>query len=189
MKRTIAALVLVTVVTGCATHSFTLIQPGRTVVGDLYTVDSQIPWSAARAGKMELWTVDGPSLQSLRFVNGLADGETLFDGKRKDNKKIPTFRKNMTSSEIMELVADSVALQGLERVESAALRPYKFGNTQGFRFELSYVSSKSLEGQGAVVGAVVQERLYLIVYLGTRAYYYPKYKDHVERIVESIRMQ
>ncbi len=188
MKRTTAVLTLVMLLTGCATP-YTLIEPGRTAVGDLYTVESQISWSSTRTGKIELWTVDGNGLQALRFVNGLADGETLFEGKRKDNKKMPTFRKNMTISEIMEFVVDSVALQGLERVESAGLRPYKFGNTQGFRFELSYVSSKGLEGQGAVVGAVVRERLYLIVYSGTRAYYYPKHRDHVERIIGSIRMQ
>lgn len=187
MKRTIAAFALVMLLTGCATYK--LIEPGRTAVGDLYTVDSQISWSSTRTGKIELWTVDGHSLQAIRFVNGLVDGETLFGGKRTDNKKMPTFRKHMTISEIMEFVVDSVALQGLQRVESAALRPYEFGNNQGFRFELTYVMSIGLEGQGAVVGAVVQERLYLIMYSGTRAHYYSKHKDHVERIIESIRMQ
>ena len=187
MKRTTAAFALALLLAGCATYR--LIEPGRTAVGDLYTVEPQISWSSTRTGKIELWTVDGHGLQALRFVNGIADGEGLFGGKRKDDKKMPTFRKNMTIPEIMEFVVDSVALQGADRVESAALRPYKFGNAQGFRFELSYVSSKGLEGQGTVVGTVAQGRLYLIVYSGTRVYYYPKYKDHVERIIESIRMR
>ena len=95
----------------------------------------------------------------------------------------------MTPSEIMELVVDSVSTQGLERVEATGLRPEKFGAAQGFRFEMTFVTGQGLEGQGSVVGAVVKERLDLIIYSGLRAHYYPKYKDRVERIIESIRMQ
>jgi len=39
-----------------------------------------------------------------------------------------------------------------------------------------------------VVGAVIKERLQLIIYYGTRLYYFDKHKDDVERLVRSIQV-
>lgn len=136
---------------------------------------------------MELWTVDGPGLQAIRFINGVADGEALFEGKGKE--KQPTFRKSMTPSEIMEFVVDSLAGVGFEKIETTGLRPEKFGSAQGFRFDTHFVTRQGLEGQASVVGAVLKEKLHLIIYSGTRAHYYPKHRDHAERIIQSIQLQ
>ena len=45
-----------------------------------------------------------------------------------------------------------------------------------------------LEKQGFALGAVIDEKLHMIIYSGTRLHYYPKLKDEVERLVRSIRM-
>lgn len=185
MKRIGRALALAMMLTGCAAYS--LIEPPRAVIGDLYTVDPQIRWNSAKAGRIELWTVDGPGLQAIRFINGVADGDALFEGREKENR--PTFRKSMTASEIMEFVVDSLALAGFEKIEATRLRPEKFGSAQGFRFDTNFVTRHGLEGQASVVGAVLKEKLHLIIYSGTRAYYYPKHRDHVERIIQSIHLQ
>lgn len=185
MKRVTGALALAMMLTGCATYS--LVEPPRAVIGNLYTVDPQIPWSAAKVGKLELWTVDGPALEAIRFISGIGDGEALLEGREKE--KQPKFRKSLTASEIMEFVIDSLALAGFEKIEPTGLRPEKFGDAQGFRFEMSFVTRQGLEEQGSVVGAVVKEKLHLIIYSGARAHYYPKNRDHVERIIQSIRMQ
>ncbi len=186
MKATAGALALAMMLTGCAV-GFTLVEPRRMAIGDLYTVEPQIPWSSTKAGRMELWTVDGPALEAIRFINGIGDGEAWFEGREKE--KQPKFRKSMTASEIMEFVVDSLTMLGLEKIEAKGLRPEKFGTAQGFRFEMNFVTRQGLEGQGSVVGGVVKEKLYLIIYSGARAHYYPKHKDHVERIIQSIRMQ
>ncbi len=184
MKRAATALALVLILTACAVYR--LVEVRRVAIGDLYTVDPQIPWSSTSDGKMEIWTVDGPSLQAIRFVKGLEDDEVLFEGS--DEEKRPKFRKNMTPSEIMEFVVDSLTLVGAQKIEATNLRPEEFGNVQGFRFEMTFVSNEGLEEQGFVVGAVMNERLHLIIYTGTKAYYFPKYRDDVERIIRSIEM-
>ena len=186
MRWTAGTVLLAVLVTGCAT-AYTLVEPRRTAIGDVYTVEPQIPWSARKAGKRELWTVDGPALQAIRFINGLVDGEPLFEGGGKEKR--PTFRKTMAATEIMEFVVDSLALAGLEKIETTGLRPEQFGGSQGFRFDMSFVTRQGLEGQGTVVGAVLKEKLHLIIYSGTRAHYYPKHKEHLERIIQSIRTQ
>lgn len=209
MKRATTAFTLALFLTGCAFYSS--IEPRRTPIGDLFTVEPQIPWSKASRGNVEMWTVDGPRLQAVRFVKGLEDGEVLFEGK--DKEKRPKFRKQMTPNEIMEFVVDTmtllgpervagrnvrlgmqqgvdrVALIGAQKVEATNLRPGKFGDVQGFRFEMSFLSKEGLEQRGFVIGSVVEERLYLIMYTGVKAYYYAKHKDHVEQIIESIEIQ
>ncbi|MFQ5930076.1 MAG: hypothetical protein ACE5MK_10270 [Acidobacteriota bacterium] len=186
MKRSATAFALAMILTSCAKYS--LVKPQRVAIGDLYTVEPQIPWSSTSvAKKVEIWTVDGTRLQRIHLVKGLEDDEVMFEGK--DDEKRPQFQKYMTPSEIMEFVVDSITLVGHQKVEATNLRPEKFGNVQGFRFEMSFLSEKGLEEQGVVWGAVVKEKLYLIMYSGAKAHYYPKHKDHVEGIIQSIQMK
>lgn len=185
MRRAVIAFSLTIILAGCAAYS--LIEPRRTTIGDLYTVDPQIPWSSTSDGKVERWTVDGPTLQVIRFVKGLDDGEVLFKGK--DKEKTPKFKKHMTPTDIMEFVIDSVTLIGAQKVETRNLRPEKFGNAEGFRCEMRFVSAGGIEYEGFIVGAVINEKLHLIMYTGTKAHFYFKHKDHVERIIGSIRFQ
>lgn len=185
IRGAVSALALVLLLAGCATYS--LIEPKRTAIGDLYTVEPLIRWSATRMGRAEIWTVDGPSLQAIRFVKGLRDGDPLFESRTPAQR--PQFKKDMTASDIMEFVVDSLSAQGGQKVATRNLRPVLFGNHSGFRFEVSFVSREGLDEEALVAGAVTQERLYLIIYSGARAYYFPKHKDHVEQIIESIRMQ
>jgi len=185
MRHIARAVALALLLTGCSTYS--LVEPRRTAIGDLYTVEPQIAWSAVRMGKMEIWTVDGPSLQELAFIKGLRDGEPLVEGKARDKR--PQFKKNMTASDLMEFVVDSVSMMGGQQIAAKNLRPIPFGNVPGFRFDLSFSTQEGLEKDAVVAGAIVKDRLYLIHYSGTRAYYYPKYQAHVEQIIDSIRMQ
>jgi hypothetical protein len=183
------ALVLMTItMAGCA--PYTLVEPKRTAIGDMYTVEPQTQWSAAEAGKILRWTVDGFPLEMVTFVRGLDEGEPLYprSGGQPDRKP-PTYRARMTPSEIMELVVDSLSLQGVQQVAGTNLRPRKFGDVDGFAFDVTYLLGNGLEGQGIVVGAVAKNRLHLIMYTGTRRHYFPKYRADVERMVDSIRMR
>ena len=95
----------------------------------------------------------------------------------------------MTASEIVEFFVDTLSAAGFQKVNTLNLRPEKFGDTQGFRFEMTYLTRAGLEKQGIVAGAVLKERLHLIVYTAAREHYYDKYKDHVDRIIQSVRLK
>src|SRR5215510_11428642 len=71
----LVALALALAGAGCAPYQ--LVEPTRTAIGDLYTVEPQVPWSAVDRGKVVSWTVDGFPLEAVRFVKGLADGEAF----------------------------------------------------------------------------------------------------------------
>jgi exopolysaccharide biosynthesis protein len=63
-----------------------------------------------------------------------------------------------------------------------------FGSLPGFRFDFSYTLESGLENEGTVIGANKDGMLYLIIYTGTRFYYYGKHKRDVERLIDSIRI-
>ena len=209
MRLVIVILAVVLSISGCTRH-YTLVEPQTRTIADSYTVDPQIPWSRAKSGHMEVWTVDGPNLAAIYFLNGVKDGDTLFRA-RGDKQRVPRFYKYMTPTEIMELVVGSLAASNTgaqpeldaiaggraiirtdqiiaTMVETTGLRPINFGNHRGFRFELTFRTGQGLKEAGIVVGAVLEDKLYLIMYTAARAHYYDKYKQQVERLVASIQV-
>ena len=56
-------------------------------------------------------------------------------------------------------------------------------------FEMIFTSNEGLEKQGLVIGTIMKEQLHLIMYAGTRAHYYAKHKEHVERMIQSISLR
>lgn len=171
---------------GCATTS-PLVEPEkRAPIGGVYTVEPQIEWSRFSQGPIETWTVDGPALQAIYFFKGVKPGKALI--KADEEEKWPRFKSAMTAHEIMELVIDSLARMGYADLQPVNLRPAQFGPLPGFRFKFGFLYRSGLEGQGLAVGAVMEENLYLILYVGTRQYYYHQYADEVEKLIKSIRL-
>ncbi len=176
---------LIAALAGCAGSR--VVKSDRTRIGDVYTVDPQIEWSRFHQGTIEIWTVDGPSLQAIYFFKGIEKDEPLIAtigiG---DGEKRPLLRPDMTPNDIMEFIIDSLARQGYMQIETQALRPARFGRLQGFRFDFTFLFRDGLEGQGLATGALYNEKLQLILYVGTHQHYYPKHLEDVERIIESI---
>jgi hypothetical protein len=207
-RASLALLVVSLFLSGCG--HYTLVSSERQVIGEAYSVDSPILWSRTKQWDMEVWTVDGPSLDALRFINGIEDGDTLFPVRNKD--EYPRFRARMTPNEVMEFFLASVKIfsrsidteaivrgvvpPGLIRaalidaatVRPSGLRPARFGSAPGFRFDFSYLSTDGLERQGMVAGTIRGEKLHLIVYTGTSDHYFPKYQPAVEQILSSIQL-
>ena len=59
----------------------------------------------------------------------------------------------------------------------------------GFRFELGFMDENGLKKEGAVIGTVADESLYLIIYTGVKIHYFPKYSREFETIVSSIKIK
>src|SRR5713226_7624128 len=152
MRRLALLLLVASLIAGCA--PVTLVKPKRQTIGDVYSVEPQIRWASvpARSG-FEVWTVDGAGLDALTFVKGLKDGEVLMRGTIPGSPaedKRPRFRAQMTPSEIAELVVDTFALFGDQKIDASNLRPAPFGMADGFRFELAWVTRAGLEKQALV---------------------------------------
>lgn len=178
-------LALATFLSACA-PAYRLIGPEPRAVASLYSVDPQIRWSALDLGGYEVWTVDGPALEGIRIVKGLAPGEKLFEDEKSD--AMPSYRKAMSESEIAEFIADSLSASGMLLIKTVSLQPFDFGGRQGFRYDFTFIAGNSVEMQGIAVGAQIAGRLHLIFYYGARRYYFEKYRQPVERMLASIRI-
>ncbi len=162
--------------------------PGRVEIAGAYTVDSPIAWNRSSEGKSEMWTVDGYELQRLTFVNGLEDGDPIFGRKGDNAGNMPRYGSAMPPLEIKELIEAGLRVSGVHQLETYDFRPEKFGAIPGYRFEFSYALESGLENEGTLIGAKKDGKLYLIIYTGTRFYYYGKHKDDVERLIDSIQI-
>lgn len=185
MRRAPLALAGAAALLLAACDRYTLTESAPLVMADAYVVDPRIAWNRRSQGKTEIWTVDGPMLQELRFVNGLEDGDVLFGGA--DAKKLPPFSARMTPIEVVEFFALSFARAGVTNFEHRALRPAAFAGRGGFRFEFAYSLEDGLAREGFAVGAIRDGRLYLVVYSGTQLHFFAKHKADAEAVVASIR--
>lgn len=206
MTRLPILLLLLLFLGACNTY-YKLVPADRLNIGDAYSVDPQIQWSTfdlnvrvpvggddlaerdvASTAKHQAWTVDGSKLQAVFFYYGVQEGDTLFPGLGLEDAKFPTFKPDMRASDVMEFLVDSYERLGLTQVVATNLRPAEFGNAPGFRFELTYLSAAGLEYEAMALGAVNDGQLSLIIYDGVRHFYYPRYREAVERLFSSVQM-
>lgn len=195
MKR--LSWIAVLLLTACAIP-FTLVEPVRQSAAGL-SVEPGMRWNAVGLqqweGRIAVWTQDGPTLNTLLFVGGTADGEPLFtirpgnDGAATRQEAPPVFRRTMTSLEVAELFQATLARNfRTTLVEIGTVTPTRFLGQQGFRFGTRYTGRDEVERDGTFVGAVRDGRLYAIWLSGARVNYYRRYLQEFERIVESARL-
>ena len=167
-----------------ACTQITLVKPERQDIGGVYTVEPGGTWNRINDQNFEIWTVDGYGLQDVRFFKGVEDKKTLFPGD--DAEKMPVFSAGMTPNDVLELVIDTLSAAGASQVKGSALRPADFGSAAGFRFEFSFLDADGLEFDGMAGGAIIDGRLHMIYYTGTRSHYFPKYRDQVDKLIRSV---
>ncbi len=192
--RLVCLLTQTVLLAGCA-MSGRGIDPGESrEIFDQYRVQSQASWSRTGWRNVEIWTVDGPLLQQLRFYRALEDGQTLFERPIQAvlvspnvDKYRPKYRVGMDPHEVAELVSATMMQFGAVSAESTELRPAQFGGRPGFRFRLQFISQGGLVYAGLVLGHFNAEgHLHLVLYLGARDHYFPKLADEVEHIFASL---
>ena len=186
--RLVPVVLCVALLAACAT--WTLVEGPRVEMGGVYTVMPAGTWNSRSEGDRVFWTVDGPGLQQLIFFNGIEGGDALFSeaffASASDKQKRHRFKPSMDFFQIDELVSGTWAGLDWQRVETKKLRPAPFGPFEGFRLELSCLNPEGLDYRGLVAGAIVEERLYLMVYLATRFHFYDTSLAQVEAILRSI---
>ena len=131
--------------------------------------------------------MNGTSLEALYFADGIEDGEPFFErGFGQTEKPLPLFRSSMTANEAMEFIVDTLAISGAGEVRITGLRPKNFGAHPGFRFGLVYIEVSGLDARGMVHGAVIDGKLYVMIFLAPAEHYFDTYSGYVERMIDSL---
>jgi hypothetical protein len=187
---TVAGFGLLLLLGGCAAVADA--PAGAFKVGDTYQVTLGREWSdiskimVGRPKGVRLLSIDGPWLNRLYLTDGLAPGDFLVKPAAKE-RPTPTYQKDMSPSELVEFVADSVAALDYERVETTGLRPATMGGAQALRFDIKAMTREGLEIAGTAETAQMGGKLYVILYLAPAEHYYAASLAEVEAVMASAR--
>ncbi len=195
-----AALLPLTACTGLGegssfgTYSLVRVKPTKVGNGSVI-VDPPRPWNKQRrffffdsVRWVEDWTLNGPYLDGISFVTGLKDGKALVVQRRRDDRQVPKLRSNMTGPEIAAMIESLFRVRGgAVDFKTTSLAPRTFLGGNGFQHDFEHLDSDEVRRRGRAVGAVVDGKLYLIIYDAARSHYFDASLPDFEAIVSSAR--
>ena len=195
MKRLPIILLLTLLLAGCVTP-YAIVNPERQTVGDVISVQPGVKWNkvgfSGYEGNVEVWTIDGPQLNTLVFFTGVRDGEPLFTRRTanpEQQEKPPVFRATMNPLEVQELLEATVArFFQTTLAEGRNLNPETIAEGRGFRFETRLVGRDEVERLGIFVGTIRNKKLYGAWFQGARLHYFKRYEPEFDRLVKSAKL-
>ena len=179
---------------GCVTY--TAVGPGELDYAGLKVQTglawNQAPKEATPSARTETktWTQDGILLDRIIIIPGVPSGEPLFR-QSSSSQALPVFESSMLPNEIEELTESSIVKlfgEGGVVVETANLRPHRYGDNRGILFDLEVTVSDGPNYKGVAGALVFTEKLYIILFLGAEPYYYQKHLDDALVIIKGARI-
>lgn len=178
---------------GFGNDFYSLVQVRPTRVGDgSLAVTPPRPWNKTRprlfddVRRVEDWTQNGPLLDGLTFVSGLRSGQYLVRQRRTEERQVPKFRGDMTAPEIASMLESLFRVRGgATDFRTLALAPRPFLGTNGFQLDFEHLDTDEVWRRGRAVGAVIDGRLYLILFDAARSHYYAAGLGDFEAVVNS----
>jgi hypothetical protein len=175
---------------------YTLVRVKEVRVGDdSLAVTPPREWNRVSASvfqdirDVEDWTQNGSYLDGISFVTGLKDGKALVRQYRRDDRQVPKFRSNMTPPEIAAMVESLFRVRGgAVDFTTTSLAPRQFLGANGFQLDYEHLDGDEVRRRGRAVGAVINRRLYLILFDAARSHYYNALLPDFEAIVNSARL-
>lgn len=191
MIKSLGLFCLAIFLSGC--YSFITVKPGNSSFSGL-TVRNENAWNQAPnaiLGRYRtdtiIWTQNGMQLDRIMIIPAVSSGEPIFRQLSR-SQALPTFDSNMLPNEIQELTESSLLKlygEGKASVEASKLRPNRFGSHKGFMFDLDVIVSEGANYKGLAGAMIIDDKLYLIVYLAAVPYYYERYLDEATEIINS----
>jgi hypothetical protein len=182
---------------GYGFSSYTAVNVRRVSVGDrTMSVVPPRPWNRARRDNLsdmravEDWTLNGTELDELVMVSGLKNGQSFIRQWRTTTQQVPVFRSDMTPPEVAAMIESLFRVRGgaLE-FRTLGLQPRTFLGASGFQLDYQHLDGDELWRKGRAVGAVVNGRLYLILFDAARSHYYEAGLPDFEAITASAALR
>ncbi|HWH22954.1 MAG TPA: hypothetical protein VNT25_06695 [Allosphingosinicella sp.] len=177
-------------------YGFQLIraQP-RTVARGTMTVTPTVEWNRIPRGQYDIgqeenWTLNGPFLDGLTFIGGLENNRRIVVQRRRDDRRVPDFRADMTPQEIADMIESFYMIRaGSVRFDVTSVTPRPFLGQPGFQFDYNHLGGNEVERRGRAVGAIINNRLYLSLFDAARLHYFDAGLPEFERIMNSARLR
>jgi len=176
-----------TLLAACATGGGRLVKAGTGVqVFDL-AFDTNLDWARTRWSRFELWTIDGTPLNEFVVVSKVKPNEHVFleARERKRRPDGPWYRPGMRPDEIRDVLLDAMRQDGWTQVSASHLRPARFGNVDGIRFDIELTHVNGLHYRGLFAAAEHGGRLTHWFWIAPSEYYYGRDAAAVDRMFAS----
>jgi hypothetical protein len=193
LRAAVAAALLA--VAACAPR-YTLVPaaaPVRVAQGSM-TVTPGVAWNRcpkdrrALAGEEE-WTQNGRLLDLMTFIGGVPEGRTLVRQGRKVDRKVPTFRADMSPQDLVSMVESLYRIRAGAGVFAAEqVAPATFLGRPGLRFDYGYVGGDGVRRRGRTMIAVIDRKLYLAALDGAQSHYFDAALPAFVAVTESARL-
>ena len=181
---------------GFGSDYYSLVRVRSVQVGDgAMAVTPPRPWNRTRRlflfediRQVEDWTLNGPLLDGMTFVTGLKSGRYLIRQRRTEDRQVPKFRSDMSAPEITAMLESLYRVRGGSvDFRTLSLQPRRFLGYNGFQFDYEHLDTDELWRKGRAVGAVIDGKLYMILFDAARSHYYANAIGDFETIVASAR--
>ena len=186
MRLALFALSIVALA-GCASIS-------RAPAGPLKVGASQVTlgrdWSDVsvmvpnRPKKVRVLSIDGPMLNRLYVSDALSPGDAIVRSPAKE-RRTPVIRADMSATERMEFVADSVSAMGYQRVETSSPRPGAYGGRPAVVFDISAKAEDGLDIAGRGLVALIDGKTHVLIYVAPAEHYFAANLTEVEQVFAS----
>jgi len=172
---------------------YALVRPHQVNVGDgNMSVVAPRPYNRHRrilfadVPDVEDWTQNGPILDGISFVSGMKNNRELIRQRRSASQQVPRFRSDMTAPEIAAMLESLYRVKGgAVDLKTLSLKPRPFLGANGFQWDYEHLDGDELWRRGRAVGAVIDGKLYLILFDAARSHYYNALLPDFEAIVAS----
>lgn len=187
--RPACALALLLLLAACAAGGGRLVTAGSGIRVFDMQVDTSLDWARMRLPREEVWTIDGVPLNRFVVFSQVKPNEhVLLEAReRKRRPDGPWYRPGMRPDEVRDVVLDALRANGWANLQAGNLRPARFGNAEGLRFEAVMTSSNGLVYRGLFGAAERQGKLTHFFWAAPQEYYYGRDIEAVERMFASIR--
>jgi len=190
MKPRILLSILPLLLGGCIAP-YTLKKAGQTTVANgAFTVNPGSAWNvvpkdASRTEWEEVWTQNGPLLDTVAFLGGLPEGKTVVVQKKKAEKQVPLFRPDMTPQDLASMVEASYRVRGVTVFNVDSVDPVTFMGGLGIKVQFNYAPSNGITRKGSCVLRVIEKRLYVMKLEGVSSHYFDAAVPEFDRLVAS----
>jgi hypothetical protein len=189
--RTLALAALLPALAACAGGGGRLVKPGPNPAGGRLMIDSEMEWTRMSASRYQLWTMDGELLNRLYLIPRVREREFIFLGQRQTRRRPDGafYHRGLRADELRDLILDGLRASGTADVEATNLRPARFGNRDGLRFEFSLANPEGLRYRGMAAAFEHEKGLALAIFLAPGEHYYPRDAEKVSKMLETLRLR
>lgn len=166
-----------------------LVTPGRTTAGGDLTIEAGMEWARMGGIREQLWTLDGPQLNSLHLIASVREREFIFLGERQTKRRPDGafYHRGMRPDEVRDLIVDGMRASGAVNVVTTNLRPATFGGRDGLRFEIAMDNEAGLKYRAMAAAFEHEKGLALALFYAPAEYYYPRDEAKVSAMLDTLR--